>query len=365
MTSLRTRNGLPKHCSWNLDRKDGKRRVRFRRGGVSIYLSGTPWSPDFMQQYAAALDGVEVQAGNIGTERTIKGTVNALIVSYYRLVFPTLKPSTQAMRRNILERFRCEHGNKPVARLEHAHVAGMIAAKAKTPEAANNLRKVLRQLLAHAIDINMIALNPVVGVKKFKSAGGGIHTWTEEEVAQFEACHPIGSKPRLALVLMLCTGQRRSDAVRMGWQHVRGDKITVQQAKTGTMLSIPIAADLATELTVVPRTNMTFLLTERGAPFTAAGFGGWFRQCCDNAGLRQCSAHGLRKLAATRLANQGCSEREIMAITGHKSVSEVSRYVQAADQARLAEQAMAKLDKGTDSDSNRVQQKPHFVQKGK
>jgi len=57
--------------------------------------------------------------------------------------------------------------------------------------------------------------------------------------------------------------------------------------------------------------------------------------------LPQCSAHGLRKLAATRLANAGCSTDHIKAITGHKSMSEVARYTRAADQARLARQAMA------------------------
>jgi integrase len=95
-------------------------------------------------------------------------------------------------------------------------------------------------------------------------------------------------------------------------------------------------------LAAAPRTNLTFLVTKFGKPFTAAGFGNWFRDRCDEAGLPQCSSHGLRKLAATRLADLGCSEREIMAITGHKSVSEVSRYTKAAEQSRLAEQAMAK-----------------------
>ena len=126
---------------------------------------------------------------------------------------------------------------------------------------------------------------------------------------------------------------------------MRTGKIAVRQEKTGASLLIPIAPELAEALALVPRTNMTFLLTERGAPFTAAGFGNWFRDRCDEAGLPQCSAHGLRKLAATQLANAGCSEREIMAITGHKSVSEVSRYVKAADQDRLAGQAMVKMSK--------------------
>jgi hypothetical protein len=80
--------------------------VRFRRRGVSIYLTGTPWSDDFMRQYAAALDGVKAQARNIGADRTIAGSVDALAVSYYKLVFPTLKQSTQTERRYIIERFR-------------------------------------------------------------------------------------------------------------------------------------------------------------------------------------------------------------------------------------------------------------------
>lgn len=172
---LRTKSGLPKHCSWNCD-QHGKRRVRFRKGGFSTYLTGTPWSEDFMRQHAAALDG------------------------------------------------------------------------ANTP------------------------------------------------------------------------------------------------------LLIPIIPALAHALEAVPRSNLTFLVTERGAPFTTAGFGNWFRDRCDEAGLPQCSAHGLRKLAATRLAEAGCSEREIMAITGHKSLSEVSRYTKAAEQSRLAEQAMHRMLRGAESE---------------
>ena len=349
---MRTKSGLPKHCSWNLDREDGKRRVRFRKGGLSTYLTGLPWSDEFMRQYAAALDGVKADNREIGIERTIPGSIDALIVSYYKLVFPTLKASTRAVRRNILERFRAEHGKKPVARLEHQHVAAIITAKANTPHAANNLRKVLRHLFDHAIAIKMATINPVIGVKKLKTTGDGIHTWTEDELAQFTARHPVGSRAHLALMLMLWTGQRRSDAVRMGWQHVRSGKIAVRQEKTDAPLLIPIAPDLADALAMVPRTNMTFLLTQhQGAPFTAAGFGNWMRDRCDEAGLPQCSSHGLRKLTATRLAELGCSEREIMAITGHRSVSEVSRYTKAAEQSKLAERAMATLSgKRTNSD---------------
>src|SRR5256885_1291498 len=100
-------------------------------------------------------------------------------------------------------------------------------------------------------------------------------------------------------------------------------------------LAIPVHAHLRGHLAEVSD-NMTFLMTELGKPFTAAGFSHWFRARCDEAGLPHCSAHGLRKAAARRLAEAGCTEHEIAAITGHASLREIARYTKAADQQRLA-----------------------------
>ena len=227
----RNRSGLPKHCSWNYDRH-GKRRVRFRKAGFSTYLSGAPWSDDFMRQYAAALHGV---AAEIGKDRTIPGSVDALAVSYYKLVFPRLKISTQAERRWIIERFRGEHGTKPVRLLKREHIAAIIAARSETPHAANNLLKTLHTLFEHAIAVNMITSNPAADVKKFRIQSDGFRPWTEAEVAQYVAYHPVGSRALLALALLL-TGQRRSDVVRMGWQHIADGAIAVKQEKTGSPL---------------------------------------------------------------------------------------------------------------------------------
>lgn len=118
---LKTRSGLPKHCSWNSDRH-GRRRVRFRKGGFSTYLTGTPWSEDFMRQYAAAIDGVKAEARDIGSSRIVAGTVNALVTTYlYPLSsspFKTAAAETQRGRRNILENFARRHGNKPLFRID-------------------------------------------------------------------------------------------------------------------------------------------------------------------------------------------------------------------------------------------------------
>lgn len=145
---------------------------------------------------------------------------------------------------------------------------------------------------------------------------------------------------------MLWPSVRRSDVIRLGWQHVRGDKIALRKQKTDTPLLLPIARQLAGALEDQPRKNLTFVLTAFGAPFTFNGLGNWFRARCNEAWLRQCSAHGLRKLAATRMGNAGCTDLELMAVFVWRSTSEVRRYTRGADQARLAEQAFEKVRGG-------------------
>jgi integrase len=344
---MRTKSGLPKGCVWNLDRENGKRRVRFRdrRTGFSVYLYGVPWSEAFMRAYAAALEGGKARVEIVGEKRTVAGSINALIVNYYTSSsFKDLKASTQANRRNILERFRVDYGDLPVKGLTRGIIDKLIGTRSNTPHAANNLIKVLRYLLDHAVAQGMITHNAAIGVKKYRAKSKGHHTWTEAEIAQYLARHPLDTRAGLALALLLYTGQRRGDVVGMGWKHINGDLISVQQEKTDEPLKIPLHPDLMQALRVQQLSNLaSFLVTERGKAFTSAGFGNWFRDRCDEAELPHCSAHGLRHAAATRLANIGCSDEEIMAITGHRSRASLAVYTRKADQVRLARRAMAKL----------------------
>lgn len=333
---------LPKYVSEFADRH-GKMRVRFRRKGqADYYFQSVLWTPEFMQEYQACLDREAAPAIQPGISRSKPGTFNALIAAYYGSPeFKGLRPSTQATYRGIIERFRAKHGDKRVASIERKHIKAIIGAMHETPAAANNLLDRLKALMTLAIDIGMRKDDPTLRMRGYSNKGEGFHTWTEEEIAAFEARHEIGTKARLALALMLYTGQRRSDAVTMGWQHVTGHRIKVRQQKTDARLEIPMHPTLLAVMAATPRANMTFLVTAYGKPFTPAGFGNWFRERCDESGLPQCSAHGLRKAAARRLAEAGCSNQQIKAITGHKTDKEVSRYTAAADQVRLAEQAMA------------------------
>jgi integrase len=310
---------------------------------MSAYLPGIPWGEEFMRAYAAALEGIKPDRGVIGSSHTVPGSFDALCIAYYQsAAFCGLRPSTQGARRIVIEAFRRAHGTKPLRGLTRAHIQSIIGAKASTPGAATNLLKALKVMLAFAVDIGLIDSNPAIGVRKYKSRGGGIHTWTEAEVERFRERHPAGTKPRLALELLLGTAQRRADVVRLGWQAVQGSDLVLRQEKTDQPLVIPMHPDLVAELKRLPRTNLTFLVTTRGAPYSPPRFTSWFRGRCNEAGLPQCSAHGLRKLAATRLADAGCSPSEIAAITGHKTLTEVARYTSAADQARLARSGRAK-----------------------
>jgi site-specific recombinase XerD len=90
----------------------------------------------------------------------------------------------------------------------------------------------------------------------------------------------------------------------------------------------------------------TFLVTEYGKPFSEAGFGNWMRQRCDEAGLSDCSSHGLRKAIARRMAETGMSPHQIQAITGHTTLKEIERYTKAVRQKLIAEMAMRGLDDG-------------------
>jgi integrase len=185
--------------------------------------------------------------------------------------------------------------------------------------------------------------DPTIGVKSFRRKGDGHHSWTDDEIAQFRAKFPLGSRHRLALELLLNTGQRLSDVARMGKQHVKERRIHVRQVKTGKHMEIPIHVDLMSALESCAHDNLTFVMTQFGKPFTSKGFANWFAEGIDAAALpERCVTHGLRKAAARRLAEVGCTSHEIASITG-QSLQEVERYTRAADQVRLAEAAIHKL----------------------
>jgi integrase len=245
------------------------------------------------------------------------------------------------MRRGILERFRAAYGDRPFALLPPEWIEAVL--DAKPPHAARSWLVTLRSLCQFAVKRGWLRADPTANIKLRSIKGDGFHCWSDDEIAEFEAHHPIGSRPRLAMALLLYTAQRRGDVVRMGRQHIKDGVLMVKQQKTGITLTIPVHPELRAVLDATPSENLTFLTTKTGKPYGGNHFSESFREWCDAAGLpKHCTAHGLRKAACRRLAEAGCSANEIAAISGHASLDEVARYTKAADQARLARNALAK-----------------------
>jgi len=341
--------------------RHGKTRRYFRKPGFKkIPLRGEPGSEEFAAAYQAAMCGNELPRQEIGEKRTKPGTVAALTVAYYNSgEFTTLAQSTQRAYRNIIDNFRDKYGERQAGNLKPAHIRGIIAAKSDTPTAANNLLDRLRGLMKFGISADLIKEDPTAGVKNLRYKSDGHKEWNETLIAQFRKHHELGTRARLAFELLLNTIQRRSDVVRMGRQHIRDGVLSIVQQKTKTAVDIPVLPDLQTTLAAYPADNLTFLTTAFGKPFIADGFGNWFREVCNEAGIpKGYSAHGLRKAGATRLADHGATGHELMAWGGWKTLKEVERYTKAADRKRAAKSGAEKLIAGTSigSPSEKVSQ---------
>lgn len=332
---------LPQYASAFTDNR-GKKRVRLRRTGwVPHYVQADIGTPDFTVEYENWKANGQISAGK---GRALPGTFDDLIARFYESQeWQELKASTRTTYRGELERFRAQYGSRNAKTMQAKHIRNLLRKMIDRPTAANNLRKRLAQLFDLAIVMGWRSDNPARPVKALKTRKGGHRTWQEEQIAVFEAAHPIGTKARLLFDLALYTAQRRSDLATMGPQHVESGRIRVKQLKTDKRLRIPIHPNLAKSIAATPIGHLAFLTSNRGAPYTKESLGNYFRDACEGLDLDGYSLHGLRKAASRRMAEVGLSNQLIKSITGHVTDSEVSRYTQEAEQEKMADLAMASL----------------------
>ncbi|RVO24096.1 tyrosine-type recombinase/integrase [Sinorhizobium meliloti] len=323
------------------DRHD-KQRIYYREPGKpQVALPGPLYSEEFWIAYHKAKAAEPVSAG----KPPVAGSMGSSIQGYYRSAeFAQLAESTQAVYRRILDAFAKEHGHAPIAGLQTKHINVLIDAKGATPAAANILRKRLSSVFEYAKSVGMIQVNPAKEAKRIKTKSKGYRTWTEADIAAYRERWKEGDSERIAMEVLLHTGLRRSDAVRLGWKHLVDDTLVISTKKSQEIveLSIPIHRDLGFVLDL-PRGRETFISTVYGSARSEKAFTNWLREAAAKAGLpSNSSPHGLRKAACRRLAESGCTALEIMSITGHRDIKEIERYTQAAEMKRLSRTAIAK-----------------------
>lgn len=313
----------------------------FRRGERYARLPDKYGTPEFWDAYNAAFTGKAPEP----QREAQSGTLSWLVERYKEsTAFASLRPSTRRMRDNILKSVCKDSGGVQFAHISRRTIDEAVARRKVTPHAANNFRKVMSQLFKWSVRADYVPVNPCTGADRIKVESDGHHTWSVDEVEKYRAKHPVGTMARLALDLLLFTGLRRSDVILAGRQHVKSGVLSLRTTKTGSVVHIPIFAELQHSIAAAPTGEMVFLATTYRKPFTSgASFGNWFRKQCDDAGLPDCSAHGLRKAGATIAAENGATVHELMAMYGWRKSAMAETYTREADKARLARGAAERI----------------------
>ena len=329
------------------DRNGQVKYYYFRRHGRRWVLPRDPMSEEFGEQYRHCLQLSET-GGNpespIDKRAYPPMSFGALVHDYLLSAeFKEKKDNTRAEYRRVLEALQQHHGHKPVALLKRRHVRKIRDERADTPGAANTIVRMLKLVLNFAVDEEWIEFNPVARMKLLKV--GEWRDWTDVECQTFEDKWPQGTMQRRAYALASYTGQRKGDLVLMSRAHRKAGTIRVRQCKTSEEVWIPEHRELAAELDRGETGHLSLLTTSRGKAFDPIYFGAWFAEAIDDAGLPDdCVLHGLRKTAARKLADAGCSEEEIKSITGHTTSAMVSKYTKTVEKKKRASAAILKLE---------------------
>jgi len=344
----------------------GNPRLYVRRYGRRIRLRVSRHSPDFLKIYQDALTTLEEMAGKAAAphapkkKAALRGTLGWLVSLYFASdEFLALPPKSQSTRRGVIE--ECLHetvkdGSKdliadcPLSYFTPAKVKRLRDLKRAKglPGAANNRRKHISAMFGWAVEEGHVTANPARDVRRVRYATDGYHTWTVAEVVQFAKRHPIGTKPYLAMCLLLFTGTRTSDMIRLGPQHVAGNTLGFVPRKTRYVRAgisyKPIIPPLAKAIAAGPVGKLAFLETQYSRRFTDKGVGNAMREWCDQAGLPHCTAHGLRKAGASIAAELGATTPQLMAIYDWATPGQAEPYIRAANRKRMANDAMPLLE---------------------
>lgn len=312
--------------------------VRFirRARGVSVMMHEEPGTPEFWDHYNRLLKGREP----IPSKRTFE----ALALSYFESDgFKKLKPRTKADYRHYIEHIRAIWGDRDPRKIETQHIYELHRANADHWRQANYLVQVMVVLLNHARLIGFLLkehANPAKGIPLFKQEGEGWEPWPDDVRAEFEAI--AGPRARLIYELCIGTGQRIGDVLKMRWDHIKGDEITIMQGKGDKGLTILLTNRLLAYLSQVRKTGLTIVTDANGAPAVYRTIAQEMRVVkakMKHPDAKRYVTHGLRKNATIELYQAGNLDELVKAVTGHSSTEMLKKYGGAVRQISLAREA--------------------------
>lgn len=212
------------------------------------------------------------------------------------------------------------------ARYDHIPVAGMTRRVVvefldliPTPASRKIAAAVLRGMLAHARYLGLVAVNEADNLRLVGPRKRQVYWSYADGRAFLAACDaaPQGRVVREFWTLLLYTGQRPGDALRMTWAAYDGLTLRFRQQKTGRLMDMPLHRNLKAMLDDMPRRALTIIAHGDGRPLTYDQARVRFVAVRDAAGLGHLQLRDLRRTAVVRLAEAGCTVPEIASITGH------------------------------------------------
>jgi integrase len=308
--------------------------------GKRIRIRSEFGTPEFDSEYQVAIAGTPRRKTNAPP----LGTLTWLIDRYREsAAWSVLSPGTRRQRENIFLHVLETAGDKPFVKINTAAINAGLERRAKTPFQARHFLDAMRGVFKWAVKNNHVKIDPTANVDRpQRITSDGIPAWTEEMVEAYERRWPIGTRERVWLDILLYTGLRVGDAFRFGKQHVRAGEMKTE--KTGQIVYPEILPVLAETLAAGPVGDLTYIIGGNGRSFTNKGaFGNAFVRAARAAGVRG-SAHGVRKLSATRAADNGASEAMLEATYGWTGGRMASLYTRTANRRRLAKETMHKLN---------------------
>lgn len=344
---------LPRNVRPEVDRH-GRVRYRFRKAGYrSAQVPGEPGSPEMLEAVAAILREGKIEKSSVKSAQPVTPKSLDDLWRRYKGSPHWAKNSAryQHVAGKVIQHFldRLDgkgrrFGERPVERVTVGWLDNQFGAMADRPGAANDLRKKLKGLLNHAIRLEWRQSNPVALTAKFKD-GEGFHDWTDAEIEQYRAAHPVGTMARLTLELALNTAGRACNVNKIEREHIVNGRIRVAHAKGGNATSVPMLSTTRAAIEALPAAPIRYLIvTQFGKPFSDKGLSNRMRKWCDEAGLPQCSMHGLRKSISRQMIERGATDAEGQSVTGHKSNKMFQHYRAAANRERLADSALARME---------------------
>lgn len=322
--------------------RHGKALYYFRKGKGPRTALPEPSDARFNDEYHKALLAASPEKKSVAGA----GSLTWLVKRYRETsAYRSLSAATRKQRDNIFKGVLEKVGHKAYKAVSRKIVVQSREDRASTPAQARNFLDAMRGLYRWALEAELVEADPTAGVKNPKRPEtGGFAAWTEDDVLAFEERWQEGTKERVWLHVLLYTGLRRGDAVLIGKQHIRDGVASMRTEKTGTEVNVPILPALADTLKIGPTGDLALIVGDNGNPITKETFGNFFRKACNEAGLKGKSAHGVRKIGATRAANAGATVNELEALFGWTGGTMASHYTKTADRKRLAKQASEKIE---------------------